>query len=57
MAQANIKERIKEMRLRVLAEPPEDAIVQDGESHLDSEIETAMPDAIYIKKPKNNSFI
>ena len=55
MAQANIKERIKEMRLRVLAEPLEDVTVQDGEPHLDVEIETAMPDANYIKKPKNNN--
>ena len=54
MAQANIKERIKEMRLRVLAEPLEDVTVQDGEPHLDAEIEKAMPDASYIKKPKNN---
>ena len=53
MAQANIKERIKEMRLRVLAEPPAEFIVQDGEPHLDAEIETALPDASYIKKPKN----
>ncbi len=55
MAQANIKERIKEMRLRVLAEPLADATVQDGGPHLDAEIETAMPDANYIKKPKNNN--
>ena len=54
MAQANIKERIKEMRLRVLAEPLEDVKVQDGEPHQDAEIEIAMPDASYIKKPKNN---
>ena len=47
MAQANIKERIKEMRLRVLAEPLEDVTVQDGEPHLDAEIEIAMPDANY----------
>ena len=39
MAQANIKERIKEMRLRVLAEPLEDVTVQDGEPHLDAKIE------------------
>ena len=54
MAQANIKERIKEMRLRVLAEPLEDVTVQNGEPHQDAEIETAMPNASYIKKPKNN---
>ena len=54
MAQANIKERIKEMRLRVLAEPLEDVTVQDGEPHLDAEIETSIPDTSYIKKPKNN---
>ena len=54
MAQANIKERIKEMRLRVLAEPLKDVSVRDGKPHLDAEIETAMPDASYIKKPKNN---
>ena len=54
MAQANIKERIKEMRLRVLAEPLEDVTVQDGEPHLDAETEKAMPDASYIKKAKNN---
>ena len=54
MAQANIKERIKEMRLRVLAEPLVDITAHDAEPHLDSEIETAMPDASYIKKPKNN---
>ena len=54
MAQANIKERIKEMRLRVLAEPPEDVTAHDAEPYLDVEIETAMPNASYIKKPKNN---
>lgn len=54
MAQANIKERIKEMRLRVLAEPPVDVTAHDAEPHLDAEIETAMPNASYIKKPKNN---
>ena len=54
MAQANIKERIKEMRLRVLAEPLEDVIVQDGEPHLDAKIETSIPDTSYIKEPKNN---
>ena len=54
MAQANIKERIKEMRLRVLAEPPVNVTVHDAEPHLDAEIETAMPNATYIKKPKNN---
>ena len=54
MAQANIKERIKEMRLRVLTEPLEDVTVHDGEPRLDAEIETAMPNASYIKKPKNN---
>ena len=54
MAQANIKERIKEMRLRVLAEPLEDVTVQDGEPHLDAKIETSIPDTSYIKKPKNN---
>ena len=54
MAQANIKERIKEMRLRVLAEPPVDVTAHDAEPDLDAEIETAMPNATYIKKPKNN---
>ena len=54
MAQTNIKERIKEMRLRVLAEPLEGVTVQDGKPHLNTEIEKAMPDASYIKKPKNN---
>ena len=54
MAQANIKERIKEMRLRVLTEPPVDVTAHDAEPHLDAEIETAMPNATYIKKPKNN---
>ena len=54
MAQANIKERIKEMRLRVLAEPLVDVTVQNAEPHLDAEIKTAMPNATYIKKPKNN---
>ena len=42
MAQANIKERIKEMRLRVLAEPLENVTVQGVEPHLDAEIETVM---------------
>ncbi len=54
MAQANIKERIKEMRLRVLAEPTVEVTAHDAEPHLDAEIETAMPNATYIKKPKNN---
>ena len=54
MAQANIKERIKEMRLRVLAEPLKDVTVQDGKPHLASEIEASMSDVSYIEKPKNN---
>ena len=54
MAQANIKERIKEMRLRVLAEPLEDVTVQDGEPHLDAKIETSIPNTNDIKKTKNN---